>query len=73
MGNDGFVTTFDADLSIKMPTVLYVPKIHYPNDYEIILSEGEYEKKEEDQLVLIKVKEAGAHSVKITRFNNNTK
>ena len=67
--DDGtFIFDFDADLSIKAPTMLYIPKIQYPNGFKINLSEGEYEKKEEDQSVLIRVKEAGFHAINITRI-----
>jgi hypothetical protein len=67
--DDGtFIFDFEADLSIKAPTILYIPKIQYPNGFKINLSEGEYETKEEDQFVLIKVKEAGFHGINITRI-----
>jgi hypothetical protein len=67
--DDGiFNFEFDAELSIKVPTVIYVPTIQYPNGYEISLSEGEYEKREKDQLVEIRVKESGFHLANIKRI-----
>lgn len=59
---------FDGKTSIQAPTIIYIPKIHYPNGYEIIVSEGEIKKEEDIQLVFVKIKEDGFHSVNITRI-----
>lgn len=63
-----FKFIFDGKSSIQAPTILYVPKIQYPKGYNIKINEGTIEKKEEDQLVLIKIKEDGNHIVNITRI-----
>lgn len=59
---------FDGKTSIQAPTILYIPKIHYPNGYEINVSEGEIKKEEDIQLVLVKINENGFHTVNITRI-----
>lgn len=62
-----FYFEFDGKVSIKAATVIYVPEIQYPNGYEIKISEGNIEKKEAEQLIFIKTKKDGVHTVKITR------
>ena len=62
-----FYFEFNGKTSIKEPTILYVPEIQYPNGYEIKISEGNIEKKEVKQLIFVKIKKDGVHSVKITR------
>lgn len=64
-----FIFEFDGDSSIRAPTILYVPKIQFPNGYEVSVSEGEIEEKHDKQLVFIKISESGIHSVKISRSN----
>lgn len=64
-----FIFEFDGESSINAPTIIYVPKIHFPNGYEISISEGKIEKKHDEQLVLINISENGIHSVKITRID----
>lgn len=59
---------FDGKTSIQAPTIIYIPKIHYPNGYEINVSEGEIKKEDDIQLVLVKIKEDGVHTVNITRI-----
>ncbi len=59
---------FDADSSIKAPTVVYIPIIQYPNGYEVLISDGETYKKEDEQLVFIKTKKDGVHTVNITKI-----
>ena len=61
-----FLFEFDGDISIKAPTILYVPKIQYPNGFYITVSEGEI-KKDEEQHVSIKIHKNGLHIVKILR------
>lgn len=58
---------FDADTSIKTPTIIYVPKIQYPNGYEIKVSEGKITKREEKQLIYIEVEKDGIHTVNIIK------
>jgi len=63
-----FYFEFDGEVSIKGPTVLYIPRIHYPNGYNINISEGEIQKDEKNQLVSIIIKENGIHTIKVTRI-----
>jgi len=63
-----FYFEFEGDVSIKGSTVLYIPRIHYPNGYKIKVSEGEIQKDEKNQLVSIIIKEYGIHTVKITKI-----
>ncbi len=65
-----FMFEFDGDSSIGTPTILYVPKIQYPNGYEVSVSEGEIEKKHDEQLIFININESGIHSVKISRASS---
>ena len=58
---------FDADSSIKAPTIIYVPKIQYPYGYEIKVSEGKIFNKADEQLVHIEVEKDGIHTVNIIK------
>jgi hypothetical protein len=58
---------YDADSSIKAPTIIYVPKIQYPSGYEIKVSEGAIIKKADEQLVQIDVEKDGIHVVDIIK------
>ena len=58
---------FDADSSIKEPTIIYVPKIQYPYGYEIKISEGKIIKREGEQLIYIEVEKDGIHTVNIIK------
>ncbi|MFW9949868.1 MAG: cellulase family glycosylhydrolase [Candidatus Thorarchaeota archaeon] len=62
-----FYFEFDGDISIKGSTILFIPSIHFPNGYDINVSEGEIQKDEKNQLVSIFIKENGVHTVKITK------
>ena len=62
-----FYFKFDSNSSIKVPTIIYIPNIQYPNGFEIKVSDGEFEKREEEQLVFIKTKKDGVHTVTITK------
>ncbi len=62
-----FFFKFDGDSTIIAPTTLYIPNIQYPNGYEIEVSEGEIQKEEDGQIVIIKIKEDGIHTVSVTR------
>jgi len=59
---------FDADSSIQAPTILYIPNIQYPNGYKIEVSEGEIDKKDTEQLVLLRTMKDGVHTIKITEI-----
>ena len=61
-----FLFEFNADKSIKVPTTFYVPKIQYPNGFDIKVTEGEI-KKDNEQIVSIKTYKNGLHIVKISR------
>ncbi len=63
-----FFFEFDGDSTIIAPTTLYIPNIQYPNGYEIEISEGEIHKEEDGQVVSVKIKEDGIHTVNITRI-----
>lgn len=63
-----FYFEFNGDSSIKTPTVLYVPKIQYPNGFKMSASGGELEKKDGDQLVLVKIDKDGVYKIKITKI-----
>ncbi|NHJ20426.1 MAG: glycosyl hydrolase family 5 [Candidatus Lokiarchaeota archaeon] len=62
-----FYFEFYGDASIEGSTVLFIPEIHFPNGYNIDLSEGEIDRDKRDQLVSIIIKENGVHTVKITK------
>ncbi len=62
-----FFFEFDGDSTIIAPTTLYIPNIQYPNGYEIEVSEGEIQKEEDGQIVIVKIKEDGIHTVSVTR------
>jgi hypothetical protein len=59
---------FDADSSTKAPTIIYVPKIHFPNGYTVNVSEGKSIKKEDEQLLLIEIEKDGIHTVNIKKL-----
>ncbi len=61
-----FVFEFNGDTSIKASTTIYIPKIQYPTGFNINVSEGDI-KREEEQLVLIKIHKDGFHRVQISR------
>jgi hypothetical protein len=61
-----FLFEFDGNISLKAPTILYVPKIQYPNGFDITVSEGDI-KKDEEQHVSIIIHKNGLHIVKILR------
>ncbi len=63
-----FFFEFDGDSTIIAPTTLYIPNIQYPNGYEIEVSEGEIQKEEDGQIVIVKIKEDGIHTVSVTRI-----
>ncbi len=62
-----FSFDFDGNPSINAPSILYIPQIQYPKGFEIIISEGEIEKREDEQLVYIKSKTEGIHTIKIIK------
>ncbi len=48
-----FEYRFRPDAAITAPTEIYVPRIHYPNGYDVQLSAGKYIKNELDQTLLV--------------------
>ncbi len=56
---------FNGDSSISAPTIIYVPKIQFNKGYEVELSEGEYERNEEEQLIFIHIKKDSIYQVKL--------
>jgi hypothetical protein len=62
-----FAFEFEGNPALQAPTVIYVPRIHYPKGYTVKLSEGSYEINENEQLLLIRSTMAGKHSVIITK------
>ena len=62
-----FYFEFDGKASITAPTILFIPKIQYPNGYVISISEGDIEENKEKQLILIVIKKDGIHTITITR------
>jgi hypothetical protein len=63
-----FYFEFDGDVSIKGPTLLYIPTIHYPNGYNIDVSEGEIQKDEKNQRLSLIIKENGVHTINIKKI-----
>jgi hypothetical protein len=61
-----FYFQFDGETSINVPTVIYIPKIHYPDGYKIAINEGKIEKREDEQLAFITIKQNGLHTIIIT-------
>jgi len=60
-----FFFEFDGDAAINAPTILYIPKIHYPSGFDITVSDGDVKK--EEQLVFITIHQNGPHLVKVVR------
>ncbi|MFW9971035.1 MAG: hypothetical protein ACFFDF_12650, partial [Candidatus Odinarchaeota archaeon] len=60
-----FYFEFDANSYISSPTIIYIPKIQFPEGYDIKITEGELKKNEDEQLIFINTKKDGIHSVKI--------
>jgi hypothetical protein len=48
-----FEFRFTTAPAIRAPTLIFVPKFQYPNDYQVILTSGDYLKDPANQLVLI--------------------
>jgi hypothetical protein len=63
-----FYFEFDGDATIKAPTIIYVPKIQYPYGYEINVSDGDIEKKKDEQLVYFYIKKNGIHTININKI-----
>ncbi|TFG30376.1 MAG: glycosyl hydrolase family 5 [Promethearchaeota archaeon] len=64
-----FYFKFNGDTTIKMPTVIFIPKIQYPLGYEIQVSDGEVEEKKDEQLVYLNIKKDGVHTIEINRIS----
>jgi hypothetical protein len=63
-----FYFEFEGDSNIKAPTIIYVPKIQYPFGYDLDLSDGVIEHKEDKQLVYLNINKDGIHTIKINRI-----
>lgn len=64
-----FFFEFDGDVSIKEPTLIYVPKIHYQNGFDVKVSEGKVFKEEDKQTVSIEIQKDGFHKINISRID----
>ncbi|MFW9827630.1 MAG: cellulase family glycosylhydrolase [Candidatus Thorarchaeota archaeon] len=62
-----FYFEFDGESKLIAPTIIYLPRIQYPEEYKIEVSEGEIQENKEQQLILINIKKNGIHWVKITK------
>ncbi len=56
---------FDADSRIEAPSIIYVPSIHYPDGFQVVLSDWDRVDIGDDQLLGFKVKKEGYHSLVI--------
>ena len=56
---------FDADPSVDAPKVSYVPELHYPDGFEVELSEGVLEETGDNQALTFRVNQSGVHTVVI--------
>ena len=55
---------YKSDVSIKSPTEIFVPKLQYPNGFEVLGNDVEIFK-ENDQLVILKLKPESSSSIKV--------
>ncbi|HME53168.1 MAG TPA: cellulase family glycosylhydrolase [Candidatus Lokiarchaeia archaeon] len=62
-----FSFTFDASTAIDAPTVIFVPTIQYPDDYDVKVSQSNAEISRDEQLVSIRATSDDKCSVIITR------
>ncbi|MFX1564829.1 MAG: cellulase family glycosylhydrolase [Promethearchaeota archaeon] len=60
-----FRLEFDANPEIKSPSVIYVPAFHYPEGFQVVLSDWEHIDTGDDQLFGFRVKKPGHHSLVI--------
>jgi hypothetical protein len=60
-----FLFEWDADTSVKAPTILYIPRIHYPHGFVAGLSEGEVAPTSDSQLFAVRVRQSGVHTLTI--------
>lgn len=65
-----FHFAFDADTSVNEPTIVYVPEIHYPHGYEILLENHEIIQTGNSQLLAFRVIRDGKHSLLIKPKKN---
>lgn len=62
-----FLYEFERDPEIQAPTEIFVPNYHYPNGYEVTVSDGEYEIRREEQTLLYYANaQKGTHRLRIT-------
>jgi hypothetical protein len=62
-----FLFRFRHDPAIEAPTLLYVPNIHYPNGYRVQAPEGEIERMEDEQLLLVRFHSPGEKRITVKR------
>ncbi|MFX1508744.1 MAG: cellulase family glycosylhydrolase [Promethearchaeota archaeon] len=60
-----FRLEFDADPKIKAPSIIYVPAFHYPEGFQVVLSDWEHIDTGDDQLFGFRVLKPGHHSLVI--------
>ena len=65
--NGTFIFEFEAMSYIKDPTVLYVPKIQYPNGFKIDISQGQIVPNEDEQLVFVETQFDGICYITISK------
>ncbi|MFX1299899.1 MAG: cellulase family glycosylhydrolase [Promethearchaeota archaeon] len=65
-----FHFTFDSDTTVTEPNIVYVPEIHYPHGFRIILEPHEVIQTGNPQLFVFRVKEDGKHSLLIIPKKN---
>ena len=62
-----FVFEFKGDASIKAPTEIHFPAIHYSKGYAVSVSDGSYEVDAHKQLLTYHAGSADVHRVEIRR------
>ena len=62
-----FLFRFRHDPAIEAPTLLYVPNIHYPNGDRVQAPEGEIERMEDEQLLLVRFHSPGEKRITVKR------
>jgi len=60
-----FYFEFNGEMAISAPTIIYVPRIQFPDGYKIEISEGVFKKNKEEQLLFIQIKKNGICRVRI--------
>jgi len=65
-----FRFTFDADINVTEPTIVYVPEIYYPHGFKIFLKKHEIIQTDNPQLFAFRVMEDGKHSLQLIPKKN---